>query len=646
MAGRRSEVNGDLEPSAVASTTATHGAESAFADARASDPPTDACDAADYEAAPGGGPSSSSSSSTEPSTSASSATASGDEAGRDDEDDDDDDGDDDDLAASTAAQLSRLSLARSRSYSFTEEEENNTIDPAAQAEADDPPVGWLSLPNKTQLLVLTLARFSEPLTQTSLQAYIFHQIKSFDPQLPDATISEQTGIIQGSFSASQFFTAVIWGWLADSEFMGRKRVLIVGLLGTCVSCVGFGLSHSFRAALFWRTVGGALNSNAGVMRAMISEIVTDKKYQSRAFLLLPMCFNIGIIVGPIIGGVLADPVKTYPGVFGPGSWLGGADGVWWMREWPYALPNLVSAWFILISVCAVFFGLDETHETAKYRHDWGRSMARSATRYWRRRRHDGKLYDRLGEDDGRPDDGEHDDNDGNALRHDVERSPSRAAATCPSKPLRSAKPPFREVWTPNVLATLLTKFITDIHISAYTALCFVFLPTPRAPAHSRSGLLHFGGGLGMSSSRVGFATAVIGLIGFPIQIFAYPVIQHRLGILASMRFFLPFSPLSYLLTPFLVLLPQRDWLVWPAMALAFSLQVLSRTFVLPASVILINNSVTSPSVLATVHGVAQSISSLSRMLGPMLGGWGLGLGLRWNMVGLVFWAMAVEAMAS
>jgi len=40
------------------------------------------------------------------------------------------------------------------------------------------------------------------------------------------------------------------------------------------------------------------------MRTMISEIIKEKKYQSRAFLVLPMTFNIGVIVGPILGNVL------------------------------------------------------------------------------------------------------------------------------------------------------------------------------------------------------------------------------------------------------------------------------------------------------------------------------------------------------
>jgi MFS family permease len=72
-----------------------------------------------------------------------------------------------------------------------------------------------------------------------------------------------------------------------------------------------------------------------------------------------MCFNIGVIIGPILGGSLADPVNSFPQLFGPGSLLGGKEGVWWMQHWPYALPNVLSAVFILASFLAVFFGLDE-----------------------------------------------------------------------------------------------------------------------------------------------------------------------------------------------------------------------------------------------------------------------------------------------
>ncbi|KAJ5677713.1 uncharacterized protein N7477_003346 [Penicillium maclennaniae] len=46
----------------------------------------------------------------------------------------------------------------------------------------------------------------------------------------------------------------------------------------------------------------------------------------------------------------------------------------------------------------------------------------------------------------------------------------------------------------------------------------------------------------------------------------------------------------------------------------------------------------------TVHGIAQSITSAARTLGPIVGGWGLGLGLKYNIVGAVWWGLAGEAL--
>lgn len=75
-------------------------------------------------------------------------------------------------------------------------------------------------------------------------------------------------MLQAGFTGAQFCTAIMWGRLADSERMGRKKVILVGLLGTAVGAVGFGFSGSFKIALCWRVVGGMLNGNIGVMRTV------------------------------------------------------------------------------------------------------------------------------------------------------------------------------------------------------------------------------------------------------------------------------------------------------------------------------------------------------------------------------------------
>ena len=63
-----------------------------------------------------------------------------------------------------------------------------------------------------------------------------------------------------------------------------------------------------------------------------------------------MTFNIGIIVGPILGGILSDPAKSYPSLFGH---------VEFFKRYPYAAPNLVSAFFLLGAVSAVWMFLEE-----------------------------------------------------------------------------------------------------------------------------------------------------------------------------------------------------------------------------------------------------------------------------------------------
>lgn len=181
------------------------------------------------------------------------------------------------------------------------------IDDSEQTEgAPEKDVSWRDIPRKDQLLVLTLSRLSEPLTQTSLGSYLYYQLQSFDPSLPASTIASQAGMIQASFPAAQFLTAILWGRFADSEHGGRKRVIYIGLLGTMLSIIGFGFSHSFAMAVAFRSMGGILNGNIGVMRTMISEIVKEKKYQSRAFNVLPMTFNIGVIIGPVLGKFLHE----------------------------------------------------------------------------------------------------------------------------------------------------------------------------------------------------------------------------------------------------------------------------------------------------------------------------------------------------
>ncbi|KAI2640154.1 major facilitator superfamily domain-containing protein [Xylaria nigripes] len=520
--------------------------------------------------------------------------------------------------------------------------EARVVDPSegttfTQSEKSKNVIRWRDLPRKDQLIVITLARLSEPLTQTSLQAYMFYQLAWFDPSLSASVISQRAGILHASFTAAQFFTAMFWGRVADSKRVGRKTVILIGLLGTLISCLGFGFSTSFYQALLFRCLGGIMNGNVGVMRTMISEIVCEKRYQSRAFIILPMTFNIGVIIGPIIGGTLSDPAGSYPNLFG---------SVELFKKFPYATPNIVSAMLLGAAMLLCWLMLEETHDSLRDEQDFGISLGSKMMKFFRR--------------------------GDKSVEYTLIQSPSSSLIESPdslqqrnsgeSTPTRpiihrryATRLPFRQIFTRNLSLTFTSHFFLAFHVGTFNSLWFVFLSTPvYNPADSgfkQQLPFRFAGGLGLPPQSVGLAMALLGVIGIVMQLFLYPWLSTRLGTLRSFRAFLVFFPITYLILPFLSIVPsstpppsQKTGLaIWAAIAGMLFINVLACTFSLPAQTILVNNCTPHPSVLGTVHGLAQSASSLARTIGPIAGGGLYGLGLSHGFVGGVFWGMACVA---
>lgn len=217
--------------------------------------------------------------------------------------------------------------------------------------------------------------------------------------------------------------------------------------------------------------------------------------------------------------------------------------------------------------------------------------------------------------------------------------------------------PFRRIFTRNVSFTLVANFLLAFHVGTFNSLWFVFLSTPMydptRTAASPNALLRnlpfiFTGGLGLQPREVGMAMAILGVIGIGLQLGLYPRLSARLGTVRSWRFFLLFFPFAYFLVPYLSLVPSsspppspKDGIaVWMAIAGVLALQVVGRTFALPTQTILVNNCTPHPSVLGTVHGIGQSVSSFARTLGPMLCGFLYGLGLNMGVVGAVWWGLS------
>lgn len=109
----------------------------------------------------------------------------------------------------------------------------------------------------------------------SIFPYIYYMIKDFNITDDPSKISVFAGMVTSAFTLAEFATGVMWGRLSDK--IGRKPVLLFGLLGTAISVLIFGFAPSLPVALFARALGGLLNGYGSPslhhrLHAMVSKI--------------------------------------------------------------------------------------------------------------------------------------------------------------------------------------------------------------------------------------------------------------------------------------------------------------------------------------------------------------------------------------
>jgi MFS family permease len=509
-------------------------------------------------------------------------------------------------------------------------------------------VGWMDLPNKDQLFILSLCRLSEPLSNVCLLPYIFYLVKSILPPPPtvagrdntssteaatSARVSEYSGLLVAAFPLAQFAVSLPWGRISDSY--GRKTSIVVGLLISVISNAAFGFCRDFGSLLFWRTLAGLANGNVSIMRTMTAEIVKERKYQTRAFLVLPLVFNSGMVLSLALGGCLAEPVENLPWLFGPRGILNlanGEKGVQWAIDYPFALPALMNALFLAIALASAVLGLRETLPGREDLPDLGvrigRRLARMFKFLWPKSDEHGKYV-------------MVDEQDETALDLEAIASPSKEARDpAVTAPARAGPLPFRRIWTKEVIAAMVSFALLPLHNAAFMHIFPVYLSTPHVD-NSHATLLAFAGGLGLKSSTIGLWLSAFGICGILLQMLVYPRLQARLGTLGVFLIALVMFPIVYAFAPYLSLLPPDGPLRWLGLSIIICAQIIARTIAIPSTVILLTEAAPEKSVLGTVHGAGNMLSSLSRAIGPAVGGWVFAWGVHTGIVGAVWWLYLV-----
>ncbi|MDB4756504.1 MFS transporter [Mariniblastus sp.] len=149
------------------------------------------------------------------------------------------------------------------------------------------------------------------------------------------------GILMAIFSIMQFFFAPIWGSLSDR--IGRRPVLMIGLLGSVIFYSLFGIAtlwQSYWMLFFTRLGAGIFGATISTAQAYIAD-TTSKENRSRGMALIGMAFGMGFTFGPVIGYFALPSGEGDPG----------------------SMPGFLAAGLSLVALLIAYFVLPESLKT-------------------------------------------------------------------------------------------------------------------------------------------------------------------------------------------------------------------------------------------------------------------------------------------
>lgn len=120
----------------------------------------------------------------------------------------------------------------------------------------------------------------------------------------------QIGWLLAIYSLMQFLFAPLWGRLSDR--IGRKPVILIGLAGSALAHLVYGLAGSLTVLMVARALAGVAGANIGVAHAYVADI-TKPENRAKGMGLLGAALGMGFILGPALGGFLSQyGIQTAP----------------------------------------------------------------------------------------------------------------------------------------------------------------------------------------------------------------------------------------------------------------------------------------------------------------------------------------------
>ena len=127
--------------------------------------------------------------------------------------------------------------------------------------------------------------------------------------LPASQIVVGMSALASVFAACTFFAAPIFGALSDRY--GRKKILIISLLGSVIGYILFGIGGALWVLFLGRIIDGLTAGNISTLFAYIADS-TEPQERTKWFSYIGAAMGIGCMIGPALGGPLGAISITLP----------------------------------------------------------------------------------------------------------------------------------------------------------------------------------------------------------------------------------------------------------------------------------------------------------------------------------------------
>jgi DHA1 family multidrug resistance protein-like MFS transporter len=126
----------------------------------------------------------------------------------------------------------------------------------------------------------------------------------------------ELGWLMATYALMQLICAPIWGIASDRY--GRKPILAIGVFGYAISLFLIGLAQSFVMLFIARSLSGILSSATMPTAMAYIGDNTPQKEKGKGMGQLGAMAGIGVIIGPLMGGLLSTDSLSLPFLVGSG----------------------------------------------------------------------------------------------------------------------------------------------------------------------------------------------------------------------------------------------------------------------------------------------------------------------------------------